>query len=85
MPSAVRCMSSQGQFMDRKCINWRHFRQGSVGPTKAEYVWGDCLKAKEHAWGGNSESTAAKFAWADGFCECLEPKETSEEGRKPDS
>jgi len=37
-------------FMDKTCINCRHFRQGSAGPTKPEHVWGDCLKAKKHAW-----------------------------------
>ena len=41
--------------MDNKCVNCRYFRQGSIGPTKAEHVWGDCLKATEHAWGGEDK------------------------------
>ncbi len=71
--------------MDKKCINCRQFRQGSVGPTKAEHVWGDCLKAKERACGRDSTSGPASFAWADGCCEQFEPREMPQEDQKPDS
>lgn len=71
--------------MDKKCVNCRHFRQGSVGPTRPEHVWGDCLKAKEHAWGGQGTDTAVSFTWADGGCERFEPRETAEGGQKGNS
>ena len=61
-------------FMDKKCINCKHFRQGSVGPTKPEYVWGDCLKAKKHSWGVGDAEKSLKFTWADGGCEDFGPK-----------
>ena len=44
--------------MDKTCVSCKHFRQGSVGPTKPEHVWGDCLKARAHAWGtGDAENS----------------------------
>ena len=64
--------------MEKKCINCRHFRQGSVGPTRREYVWGDCLKPKEHFWGAENVDSVVNFTWADGFCEQFEPIESSE-------
>ena len=67
--------------MDKKCINCRHFRQGSVGPTKPEHVWGDCLKAKKHALGGEGTGTAGSFTWADGGCEQFELMGTPTDGR----
>ncbi|MHC4166659.1 MAG: hypothetical protein ACYSWQ_06865 [Planctomycetota bacterium] len=63
--------------MDKKCVNCRHFRQASVGPTRPEYVWGDCLRAKKHAWGAEGMGSAVSFTWADGGCEQFEPIETS--------
>ena len=59
--------------MDKTCVNCKYFRQGSVGPTKPEYVWGDCLKAKEHAWGTGDAEKSVNFTWADGVCEDFEP------------
>lgn len=66
------------QYMDKKCINCRHYRQGSVGPTRKEYIWGDCLKSKKHAGEGEDSGSKADFTWADGFCGNFEPKETTE-------
>ncbi len=60
--------------MGKKCIDCRHFRQGSMGPTKPEYVWGDCLKAREHASGAEDAEESINFTWADGACEDFEPK-----------
>jgi hypothetical protein len=59
--------------MDKKCINCKYFRQGSVGPTKPEYVWGDCLKASKHAWGSGNAEKSANFTWGNGNCEDFEP------------
>ena len=72
--------------MDRTCINCQHFRQGSIGPTRPEYVWGDCLKAREHAWGEGDAGKSVNFAWADGSCDDFEPKLrlTSDDGERTD-
>ena len=71
--------------MENKCVNCRYFRQGSIGPTKAEHVWGDCLKATEHAWGGEDTGPGVSFAWADGCCEQFEPKDNPEEDQTVNS
>jgi len=59
-------------FMDKTCINCRHFRRGSVGPTKPEHVWGDCLKAEKHAWVTGDTEKSLNFTWADAGCEDFE-------------
>ena len=59
--------------MDKKCINCKHFRQGSVGPTKPEHVWGDCLKASENAWSTVDNEKSANFTWGNGDCEDFAP------------
>ncbi len=71
--------------MEVKCVNYRHFRRGSFGPTDPEHVWGDCLKAKEHAWGGEGMGTTVSFTWGDSSCRHFEPKETSDDSPAPDS
>ena len=62
--------------MQKKCMNCKHFRKGSVGPTKAEHVWGDCMKPKEHS--GDAQDTEARqfFTWADNSCADFQPRET---------
>jgi len=61
--------------MDKKCSNCRHFRKGSVEPTRPEHVWGDCLKAKAHYRGAENTGLTVAFTWADGYCEDFEPSE----------
>lgn len=68
-------MAVKGRLMDRKCINCRHFRQGSVGPTKPEYVWGDCAKGKNEAQRTEDSALDVSFVWADGCCGHFEPKD----------
>ncbi len=68
--------------MDKKCIECEHFRRGSVGPTRPEYVWGDCLKVREHAWGSEESEESVNFTWADGCCENFEPRQTSADDRR---
>lgn len=58
--------------MDKKCINCEHFRQGSVGPTKPEYVWGDCVKASKRALVAGNVEKSFSFTWGDGGCEDFE-------------
>ena len=62
--------------MEKKCINCKHFRKGSVGPTRKEYVWGDCLRTKEHSWRAESPDSTVSFTWADSYCEQFEPIES---------
>jgi len=71
--------------VDKTCINCEHFRQGSAGPTKPEHDWGDCLKAKKHAWGAGDAEKSVNFRWADAGCEDFEPKLTPAEGKQVDS
>ena len=61
--------------MEKKCINCKHFRKGSVGPTRKEYVWGDCLKTKERSRGAEKSNSIVNFTWADGYCEQFKPTE----------
>ena len=60
--------------MDKKCIDCKHFKQGSVGPTKTEHVWGDCLRAANCAGVAENPAEAAVFTWADGSCDHFEPR-----------
>ncbi len=68
-----------------KCINCQHFRQGSLGLTKPEQIWGGCLRVKEHAQSAKDKAVCVGFKWADGSCEHFEPKETSDDSPGPDS
>ena len=71
--------------MDKKCINCRYFRLGSVGPTKADYIWGDCLNAKHHPWNADRAGQSVNFTWGDACCENFEPKQTSADKRALDA
>ncbi|TKJ34305.1 MAG: hypothetical protein CEE38_18555 [Planctomycetes bacterium B3_Pla] len=60
--------------MDKKCIDCKYFKQGSVGPTKTEHVWGDCLKAADCAGVAENPAGAGVFTWADGSCDHFESR-----------
>ena len=60
--------------VERRCDKCRHFRQGSVGSTRAEHVWGDCMKPKEHSGDAQDTETQRFFTWADNSCEDFEPR-----------
>lgn len=71
--------------MGKKCSDCRHFRQGSVGPTKPDYVWGDCLKVTKHPWSAEKAEKSVNFTWADGYCEKFEPRQMSAADSSADS
>jgi hypothetical protein len=70
-------MSGQRESMDNKCIDCSYFRQGSVGPTRPEHVWGDCLKVIKHASGRDDAGVMVSFRWADASCKQFEHIETA--------
>ncbi len=60
--------------VDHRCDDCRYFGQGSLEPTSAKHVWGDCMKSKEHS--GDTQDTEARrsFRWADNSCDDFEPR-----------
>ena len=55
--------------MEKKCINCLYFKQGSLGPTTKEYIWGDCQKKERRSWADNNTGSIINFTWADGYCD----------------
>ncbi len=68
--------------MDKKCINCRYFKLGSVGPARKEHVWGDCLRIKKDSRRGKNPNSIVNFTWADACCGHFEPVEPAEQGRQ---
>ncbi len=64
------------EMVERKCENCRYFEQNSDGLTRAECVWGDCMKSKEHSGDAQDTETRRFFTWADHSCDDFELKET---------
>ena len=60
--------------MDIKCENCRHFRKGSVAPTK--HVWGDCMKPGRHTLDIQGTKRPGVFTWAEKSCDDFESRKS---------
>ncbi len=69
--------------MEKRCINCKYFRKGSVEPAKD--VWGDCVKPRKHVWGAEDTETRVFFTWADNSCDDFEPRKAPADQSAQDS
>ncbi len=69
--------------MEKKCINCKHFRKGSVEPAKN--VWGDCVKPGQYSYDSHDRERPSAFTWAHRSCDDFEPRETPVEKSEKES
>jgi hypothetical protein len=59
--------------VEHRCDNCRYFKKDSIERMRADRVWGDCMKLKEHSGDAQDTETREFFLWGENHCKDFEP------------